>query len=116
MHYLALAAEGVTVTLTWQSIITAGAVVTALGVLIGALVKLIRWLDKQKQQDSQLKALDERHTADTITIQSELRVLTRGILACLRGLSEQGCNGPVTAGIRELENFINDKAHNVEEE
>lgn len=112
----ALAAEGVTVTLTWQTIITAAAVVTAATALVGFLAKFIRWVDKQKEQDGKIQALDARHTSDTITIQSELRILTHGVLACLKGLSEKGCNGPVTQAIRELEDFINNKAHDMKEE
>lgn len=33
------------------------------------------------------------------------------LLACLRGLAEQGCNGPVHDGINRLEKYLNQKAH-----
>jgi len=32
-------------------------------------------------------------------------------LACLMGLKEQGCNGPVTEAINQLEKHINKQAH-----
>lgn len=33
------------------------------------------------------------------------------LLSCLRGLAEQGCNGPVHDGIDKLEKYLNQKAH-----
>lgn len=33
------------------------------------------------------------------------------LLACLRGLEEQGCDGPVHDGINRLEKYLNQKAH-----
>lgn len=34
-----------------------------------------------------------------------------GVLACLMGLKEQGCNGPVTDAIHAIEKHINKQAH-----
>lgn len=33
-------------------------------------------------------------------------VITRGVSACLKGLKEQGCNGPVTEAIEEMDDFL----------
>ena len=44
-------------------------------------------------------------------IQDEQAILTEGILACLKGLHEQGANGPVTEAITKIENHLNEKAH-----
>lgn len=104
-----------TITITWQSIITAGAVVTALTVIITALVKGVRWIDEQKKQRNDIKALEEKHDSDNNTIQDELQLLTWGVLACLKGLKEQGCNGPVTEAIQRIEKELNQKAHHREE-
>lgn len=41
----------------------------------------------------------------------ELRLLCKGILACLKGLEEQGCNGPVHEGIKEMEEHLLDVSH-----
>ena len=38
-------------------------------------------------------------------------MLVYGVLACLKGLSEQGCNGPVTEAIGKFEKHLNEKAH-----
>lgn len=104
-----------TITISWQSIITAGAVVTALTVIITALVKGVRWIDEQKKQRNDIKVLEAKHDNDNNTIQEELQLLTWGVLACLKGLKEQGCNGPVTEAIQRIEKELNQKAHHREE-
>jgi hypothetical protein len=55
---------------------------------------------KQEKQDKDIKSIKE-----------EQSVLVHGVLACLQGLREQGCNGPVTAAIEQIENHINKQAH-----
>lgn len=102
------------ITLSWQSVITAGAVVSALVAMVTLLAKLVRWVDHQKHQDKALTDLAKRHEADNDAIQEELTLLTYGILACLKGLKEQGCNGPVTKAIDKIEKHINNKAHHQE--
>ena len=89
-----------TVTVSWQTIITAAAV-------IGAIVTLFKYYNKgydlvkhQKEQDKFIK--------DT---QEELTLLTYGVLACLKGLKEQGANGPVTEAIAKIEKHVNQRAH-----
>ena len=99
------------ITLTWQSIITAAAVLSAAGALIGVLVKLVRWMDRQKKQDSDIQALRETHVTDMTSMQQEQTLIVYGLLACLKGLKEQGCNGPVTEAIQKIEVHLNQKAH-----
>ena len=97
--------------ITWQSIIAAGAVVGALTAIITLFVHFVRWVDRQKAQDVELKRLNEQHITDNDDVQQELILLTYGILACLKGLQEQGCNGPVTEAIKKIEKHLNKKAH-----
>ena len=101
--------------ITPQTIITAGAVVGAITAMTTLLVKVIRWVDRQKKQDQELTALRQKHEADNAAIQEELTLLTYGVLACLKGLKEQGCNGPVTKTIEMIEKHINKKAHHQKE-
>lgn len=98
-------------TITWQSIITAGAVVAALVTMVTLLVKLVRWVDRQKGQDADIKALQEKHDKDIKALQHEQTLAIYGILAALKGLKEQGCNGPVTEAINKIEKYLNQKAH-----
>lgn len=79
---------------------TLAATITALGVVFGAIFAVHKWFLKQEKQDTDIKAIKEEQT-----------VLTQGVLACLQGLHEQGCNGPVTTAIEKLETHLNKQAH-----
>jgi hypothetical protein len=100
-----------TFTITWQTVITASAFVAAVLALVGLFAKAVRWMDRQKQQDSDLQALKATHVHDMEAIKEEQTLLVYGVLACLKGLKEQGCNGPVTEAINKIEKHLNQKAH-----
>lgn len=110
------------ITLTWQSIITAGSVVAALTTIITLLVKLVRWVDKQKKQDTDIKALQAKHDKDMTDlknaqkqqmhdIQHELTIICHGLRGALAGLIEQGCNGPCKKALEKLDTHLNNAAH-----
>ena len=83
-----------------EIIITAASVVTALGVIFGILFAFFKWLMKRDKNDVEIREIKEEQT-----------ILTKGVLACLKGLKEQGCDGPVTIAITEIEDHINKQAH-----
>ena len=83
-----------------EIITTVAGVITALGVIFGVLFAVYKWYLKQEKQDKDIKAIKE-----------EQFLLTQGVLACLKGLQEQGCDGPVTSAIKQLETHINKQAH-----
>lgn len=85
-----------------NTVITAGSLLTALLALIAAGAAVVRWYDKQNEQTKEIEA-----------IKAEQCLLTYGILACLKGLQEQGCNGPVTEAIGKFEKHLNKKAHDL---
>lgn len=110
------------VTLTWQDIITVSAVIGALGTIVALFVKLVRWIDHQKEQDADRANLKAKHDKDMEDIREEMsshnrdikeeqKILIYGVLACLKGLSEKGCNGPVTEAIDRIEKHLNQRAH-----
>ena len=99
------------ITLTWQSIITAAAVVGAAIALFTYFSKIVRWVDKQKEQDEDIEEIRKHHEEDMAIIKEEQTLIVFGVLACLKGLSEQGCNGPVTEAISRFEKHLNEKAH-----
>ena len=76
------------------------ATITAIGVIAGAILAVYKWFLKQEKQDKDIKAIKEEQT-----------ILVYGVLACLMGLKEQGCNGPVTDAINQIEKYINKQAH-----
>ena len=66
----------------------------------GALIALYKFYERDKRQSKTIKA-----------IQSEQTLLCYGIKACLQGLAEQGCNGPVHEALDKLDKHLNQKAH-----
>lgn len=87
-----------------DTIIMAGSLLTAVVVIFSAIFAVYKWYLKQNQQDLEIER-----------VKSEQCLLTYGILACLKGLKEQGCNGPVTEAIDKIEKHINKQAHNQED-
>lgn len=83
-----------------QIIITIASIITALGVIFGMILAVYRWYLKQEKQDKDIKSIKDEQT-----------LLTYGVLACLKGLKEQGCDGPVTTAINQIEKHINKQAH-----
>ncbi|MBQ3404614.1 MAG: branched-chain amino acid ABC transporter permease [Oscillospiraceae bacterium] len=75
-------------------------VTTAAAVLVRGYNRAHKFVLRQEEQDGELKA-----------IKSEQTVLVYGVLACLKGLKEQGCDGPVTEAIGRIEKHINVQAH-----
>lgn len=69
---------------------------------------------KMKQEDDDRKRLEKVDTIDSTihSMQEEQTLQCYCILACLKGLAEQGCNGPVHDGIDRMEKYLNKKAHN----
>lgn len=87
-----------------NTIIMAGSLLTAVVVIFSAIFAVCKWYLKQNQQDVEIKR-----------VKSEQCLLTYGILACLKGLKAQGCNGPVTEAIDKIEKHINKQAHDQED-
>lgn len=72
------------------------------------------WTKKDQKKasvDKMVGDLQEKHDEDIGSIQEEQTLIVYGLLACLKGLSEQGCNGPVTEAISKIEKHLNKKAH-----
>lgn len=88
------------VQVSWQTIITAAAVAAAVAALFRYYNRGYDFVKRQEEQDKVIKSIQEEQT-----------LLTYGVLACLKGLREQGANGPVTEAIDKIEKHINMKAH-----
>lgn len=101
-----------TIEITPQNIILFFSLLGAIVGIVTYFAKIVRWVDKQKKQDEDLKALRNTHNEDQKYINEELTLLTYGVLACLKGLKEQGCNGPVTEAVDKIEKHLNKSAHN----
>lgn len=87
-----------------ETIVMWGKVAGALITIFSLVFAVYRWYLKQNKQDVEIKSM-----------KAEMCLLTYGLLACLKGLQEQGCNGPVTEAINRIEKHINKQAHDQEE-
>ena len=87
-------------TITTETLLRLAAVLGAGSALAAFAVRLLDALRRPQRQEAAIRALKE-----------EQGLLTYGVLACLKGLKEQGCNGPVTEAIAKIEKHLNQKAH-----
>lgn len=89
--------------------ITLGQIVSAIGVIAsigGALVVVVRFCFKYEKRFLTIEGQIEQLEKDSKRNDQENRILLKGLLACLKGLKEQGCNGPVTQSIDEIEEYL----------
>lgn len=107
---------------TLQSVILAASFIAAVVAIAAHFAKIVRWVDKHAQQDLEIQALRSwaqseinqlkaHHEQDIKDLKEEQTLNVYGILACLKGLQEKGCNGPVTEAINKIEKYLNQKAH-----
>jgi Na+/H+ antiporter NhaD/arsenite permease-like protein len=86
-----------------NTLTTLAEVLTALGVIGGVVLWCIKFIQRSKRQHEELKAIRKEQT-----------LICYGLLACLKGLKEQGSNGPVTEAMDRLEEHLNQAAHDEE--
>lgn len=87
-----------------NTIIQIASLCGACGVIFGIIAFVVRFFDRQKRQDQDIKDIKEEQTMTTYVL-----------LAVLDGLRQQGCNGEVTKAHDKLSKFINEKAHGMKE-
>ena len=91
------------VTINADTLITLAQLLTALGVIGGVVLWCFKFVQRSRRQNEELKAIRREQT-----------LICYGLLACLQGLKEQGCNGPVTEAMNRLEEHLNQAAHDEE--
>ena len=94
-----------------QDIITAGAVVSAVLLLIGCAVKLFRWVNHQAEQDDRMDRIEKAAAAE----RKELTLIVYALSACLDGLGQLGANHTVPIAKDKLDKHINKQAHGQED-
>ena len=89
-----------------------------LSALLGAMVAIfaliyrgIKWVQMQNQQTVDIQALRQQQAADIQELKDEQCLISWAMLACLDGLKQLHCNGPVTEAHSKLEKHLNQKAH-----
>lgn len=65
----------------------------------------------ENKHDQEMAKLTSDVEKANNSMQEEQTLVVYGLLACLKGLKSQGCNGPVTDAIDKIDKYINKKAH-----
>ena len=91
------------VTIHANTLIKLAELLTALGVIGGVILWCIKFVQRSRRQREELKAIRKEQT-----------LICYGLLACLQGLKDQGCNGPVTEAMNRIEEHLNQAAHDEE--
>ena len=116
-----------------QTVITAGAVLTALIAIVGFLFKGHKWYlevealkrevsamkaeHKQELQElrseleSRVEVLTEHHNEDVKHIKEESALICFALSACMDGLIQLGANHSVPTAKEKLDKYINKQAH-----
>lgn len=68
--------------------------------LFGIFARVVRWVDRQKQQDDELAS-----------IRLEQSIITVGVLACLKSIVGEKDEKEVRSAINLIENHLNEQAH-----
>ena len=95
----------------WQTIITAGAVVSALLLMLGILAKVYKWYLKQNKQGEEIENLKKLHEEDVHGIKEENCLICFALSACLDGLQQLGANHTVPVAKEKLDKYLNQQAH-----
>ena len=85
---------------TWQTIVTAASVLTALGVIIGAVLRIHKWYLEQQKLKKEITEIKEEDT-----------LICYALSACLDGLQQLGANHTVPDAKEKLDKFLNKQAH-----
>lgn len=88
------------ITINADTIITAAAIITALGVIFGVVFAVYRWYLKQEKQDKDIAHIKEEDT-----------LIVFALSACLDGLQQLGANHTVPIAKDKLDKYINQRAH-----
>jgi hypothetical protein len=96
---------------TWQGIILAASVVSALGLLIGTILKVHKWYLAQELQSKQIDELRNNHNNDIKRVKDENKLICFALSACLDGLSQLGANHTVPIAKEKLDKYLNEQAH-----
>lgn len=95
--------------------ITLGQVAGAITLITGIsafFIAIFKWYkknisDKLDNFDTRITTLEQESSIN----KKENTILLKAQLACLKGLKEQGCNGPVSDSIVEIEAYLLEQAH-----
>lgn len=88
------------VVITWQGIILAASVISALGLMLGIILKVHKWYLVQNKQNDEIKCIKEENA-----------LICYALFACLDGLGQLGANHSVPDAKEKLDKYLNRQAH-----
>lgn len=102
--------------------ITIGQIISVMGgltIIVGFFVTIFKWYKKNitdrftdmEKRVKTIEHMEKKYRKELQDSKEERFILLKGQLACLKGLSEQGINGPVSQGIKDLEGYMIKKSH-----
>ena len=98
-----------------------GAVVGIVLFIIGLYKLYDKIVDNQKAQDIRIDQLERSHAEDIERLEKEIKqikkensIIIRGLQGCLGGLIQLNCNGEVTETKKEIDDYLNNAAHDQE--
>ena len=86
--------------ITWQTIVTTAAVLTAVVTIFGFVFAVYKWYLKQESQDKDIARIKEENT-----------LIVFALSACLDGLGQLGANHTVPIAKEKLDKHLNREAH-----
>jgi hypothetical protein len=86
--------------ITWQGIILAASVISALGLMLGIILKIHKWYLVQENQNVEIKRMKEENA-----------LICYALSACLDGLGQLGANHTVPIAKEKLDKYLNQQAH-----
>lgn len=108
-----------------ENLIKISGVIISIATFINAVMTIVNFVGRTKKTtdtafDKKVKEVVEpmiepiKKDVEDLKKESKLnekerKLLLKAQLACLKGLKEQGCNGPVTESIEEIENYLIEK-------
>lgn len=90
-------------TITADSINDVAKLLASLIFIFGLVLAIYKFYSRSNEQTEQIRQ-----------IKAEQTLICYGVLCCLKGLKEKGCNGPVTEALNTLDKHLNKAAHDQE--
>lgn len=94
-------------TIDFDTIITLGAVVSAIVLILGILFKFYKFYLEQGEQSEEIAEIKQ----DQKDMKIEQRLIIESLLSIHDGLEQLGCNHTVPEGKRRLQDYLNEQAH-----
>lgn len=98
-----------------ETIVAAAGLITALGTILGVVLKTHKFYLKQEDQDKSIAKLQEEYKKDIKQMKEENALICYSISACLDGLQQLGANHTVPKAKEKLEDYLNKAAHDINE-